>query len=106
MHKQMNQILRKSSYGMQVSQVSCSSKAFSEETFVAKRTCVANSTVLLSIQPKIKTLKLSEIVPSCTNEYVNDKEIKNMTIFMKYHREFRSINYFIIYLHNKSLKAV
>ena len=61
MHKQMNQTLRKSPYGIRISQVSLSSKAFSELN--SQRTCVANFVVLTSIQPKIQASKVSEFVP-------------------------------------------
>ena len=76
-------------------------EGFLWRNFNSQRTCVANSTVLTPIQPKIQASKVSEFAPSCANEYAKEEEEKeeeekekekekekkekNMTIFTKNH---------------------
>ena len=44
-------------------------QSFLWRNFNSQRTCIANSTVLTPIQPKIQASKVSEFAPSCANEY-------------------------------------
>ena len=63
-------------------------QGFLWRNFNSQRTCVANSTVLSPIKPKIQASKVLEFSPSCANEYAKDREKeKNMTIFTKYHEQ-------------------
>ena len=67
-----------------LSQVSCSSKSFFEETSIAKNLVLS----ILRINPKIQASKVSEFVPLCANKDVKEKEEKrNMTLFTNYHKQ-------------------
>ena len=52
------------------------------KNFNSQTTCVANSTVLPPIQPKIQASKVLEFALSYANEYAKEEK-KNTTIFTK-----------------------
>ena len=68
-------------------------QGFLWRNFNSQRTCVANSTVLTPVQPKIQASNVLEFVPFCANKHVKEKEEKekNTTVFTKFHRELLAI---------------
>ena len=76
MYKKMNQTSRKSFYAWQLSQVSWSSKGFSEETSTAKELLL----LILQLCGDASKAKGTGFVPSCATK---EKEKENIMIFTK-----------------------
>ena len=80
MHKQINQTLRRLSYGGSYSKLEL--QAFLCRNFYCQRTCVTKPIFLTPIQPKIHASN-SHFVPLGVNEYAK----KNTTIFINHQGE-------------------
>ena len=55
-------------------------QSFVWRKFNSQRTCVANSTVLTPLQPKLQASEFSEFALSCTNKYSKEEEKKNLMV--------------------------